>query len=131
MQYSFRSLFQRNLSITMLLVRNALAYSILDKKQIKKKIGMVSRLFPSGVLWCYILSWQGKKFWLLGFSGLWSYSACFHFKRWYSMDCLFNDTGLTALIVNRAFERLSFTIFKGLWVVTYLANTSGSLPCAQ
>lgn len=37
MQYSFRSLLQRNLSITMLLVRNAPAYSILDKKQTTKK----------------------------------------------------------------------------------------------
>ena len=37
MQYSFRSTFQRNLSIMMILVRNALAYSISDKKRVKKK----------------------------------------------------------------------------------------------
>ena len=112
----------------MLLVRNALAYSILDKKQMKKKIGTVSCLFPNGVLWCYILSWQGKKFCLLGFSGLWSYSACFHFKRWYSMDCLFNDNVLAALIVKQSIWTIVFYHIQGplssnlfsqyIWVLT-------------
>ena len=46
MQYSFRSTFQRNLSRMMILIRNALAYSILDKKQIKKnQLGSISVLF--------------------------------------------------------------------------------------
>ena len=56
MQYSFRSLFQRNLSITMLLVRNALAYSILDKKQMKKKLGRFHVFFQMvfyGVTFCH------------------------------------------------------------------------------
>ena len=113
MQYSFRSLLQRNPSITVLLIRNAPAYSILDKKQMKKKIGTVPCLFPNGVLWCYILSWQEKKFWLLGFSGIWSFSACFHFKWWYPMDCLFNDNGLSTLIVKQSIWMIVFYHIQG------------------
>lgn len=113
----------------MLLVRNAPAYSILDKEQKKKKkLGRFHVFFPNSVLWCYILSWQGKKFWLLGFSGLWSYSVCFHFKWWYPMDCLFNDNGLAALIVKQSIWTIVFYHIQGplnsnlfsqyLWVLT-------------
>lgn len=120
MQYSFRSAFQRNLSIMMLLIRNALAYSILDKKQMKKKLGRFNVLFQM-VFYGAMLSLQRKKFWLLASSGLRSYSTCFHFKRWYPMDCLYNDNGLDALIVKQGIWMTVFYNIKG--------PCSGSLFC--